>query len=536
VSPIERNEDAGHPAAAPAREALAPRARALLREAEQHLARNRLKDAARALTGALALAPHDPDVLRVHATCLNRIGRHSEALAALRLVLEKSQPDVEMLDQLARAQSGGGDKAAAIATWRRACDDFPESAQAWFNLARALSADAEVEDAAAAFERAVALAPDNRVARVMLGDAFAQLGRIDAAVAQYREVLRTRPDTGHAWWGLANLKTVRFDASDLARMQAEMRRSDLPEHHRVVLGFALAKAFEDQDRYADAYAMLLDANRRMRRDVPWNGLRFRSAVAEVREATTGPITGAKPTDLGREVIFVVSLPRSGSTLVEQILAAHSQVEGASELSDLEQVLRGESLRRRIEFPGWAAAATPGDWERLGREYLERTARWRTHKPRSTDKTPGNWVYIGAIRAMLPGACIIDCQRDPVETALSCFRQVFAAGQAFSYDLADIADYLEVHNETVAFWQALAPERVRIQSYEAILAEPQVEIQSLLAFCGLPFESECLKFHEAPRAVRTASAAQIRQPLRRDTARSTHYGNLLDPLRKRLAKS
>jgi tetratricopeptide (TPR) repeat protein len=506
-----------------------------VREAEQHLARNRLKDAARALTGALALAPRDPAVLRVHATCLNRIGRHAEALDALRQVLEKTKPDIEILDQLARAQSGSGDKTAALGTWRRACEDFPESAQAWFNLARALSADAEIEDAAAAFEQAVALAPDNRVARVMLGDALAQLGRIDAAIAHYREVLRTRPDTGHAWWGLANLKTLRFDAKDLERMQAQMKRSDLPEHHRVVLGFALAKAYEDQDRYADAYAMLLESNRRMRRDVPWNGMRFRSAVAEVRQALAGPIAGATTPDLGREIIFVVSLPRSGSTLVEQILAAHSQVEGASELSDLELVLRAESARRRIEFPGWAAAATPADWERLGRDYLDRTARWRAHKPRSTDKAPGNWVYLGAIRAMLPGAHVIDCQRDRVETALSCFRQVFATGQAFSYDLSDIADYLEIHNETVAFWQAFSPDRVRTQSYEAILSDPESEIRRLLDFCGLPFETGCLMFHEASRAVRTASAAQIRRPLQRDTARSARYGSLLDALRKRLGQ-
>lgn len=534
MSPIERNEGNG-PRAAPAHAALAPRARALLREAEQHLAQNRLKDAARALTGALALAPHDPAVLRVHATCLNRIGRHVEALAALHAILEKAEPDVEVLEQLARAQQGSGEKDAALATWRRACDEFPESAQAWFNLGRALSADAQVEEAAAAFEHAVALSPDNRVTRVMLGDTLAQLGRIDSAIAQYREVLRTRPDTGHAWWGLANLKTVRFDASDLERMQAQMQRGDLPEHHRVVLGFALAKAYEDHDRYDDAYAMLVEANRRMRRDVPWNGARFRSAVAEVREALSGPIATATTPDLGREVIFVVSLPRSGSTLVEQILAAHSEVEGASELSDLEAVLRAESARRRIEFPGWVAAATAADWERLGHDYLDRTARWRIQKPRSTDKTPGNWVYIGAIRAMLPGASIVDCQRDPIETALSCFRQVFATGQAFSYDLADLADYIEIHDETVAFWRGLAPDRVRMQSYEAIVSDPEPEIRCLLDFCGLPFESACLSFHQAPRAVRTASAAQIRQPLQRDTARSARYGHLLDPLRKRLGQ-
>ena len=512
------------------------RVRALLGEASQHLARNRLEAAAHALTGALALAPRDPAVLRVHAAYLNRIGRHAEALATLRTLLESVPPDADLLDELARAEQGTGDNDGAIATWTRACEEFPESAAAWFNFGRALAADAQIAEAASAFERTVALAPENRVARVMLGDALAQLGRIDDAVTQYREVLRSRPDTGHAWWGLANLKTLRFDADDLGRMEAQMHRQDLAEHHRSILAFALAKAYEDQGRHADAYATLVDANRRMRRAVPWDSARFRTAIAKVNEALSGPVAAAASPDLGGEVIFVVSLPRSGSTLVEQILAAHSEVEGASELPDLEAVLRAESRRRRIEFPGWVPSATPGDWERLGREYLDRTARWRRNKPRSTDKTPGNWVHLGAIRAMLPGARVIDCRRDPVETAFSCFRQVFAAGQAFSYDLADIADYLAVHDAATTFWQARNPERVRIQSYEAILAEPEAQIRALLAFCGLPFESACLAFHEAPRAVRTASAAQIRQPLRRDTARTPRYGPLLDPLRRLLNRN
>ena len=371
--------------------------------------------------------------------------REAEALAALRLVLEKTQPDVEMLDQLARAQSGGGDKTADLGTWRRACDDFPESAQAWFNLARALSADAEVEDAASAFGRAVALAPDNRVARVMLGDALAQLGRIDAGVAQYREVLRTRPDTGHAWWGLANLKTVRFDASDLARMQTEMRRTDLPEHHRVVLGFALAKAFEDQDRYADAYAMLLDANRRMRRDVPWNGARFRSAVTGVREALAGPIAGATSAELGREVIFVVSLPRSGSTLVEQILSSHPLVEGTMELPDLPAIARrlaGRKLRGEASrYPEILAELSEGERLALGQEYLDATRIQRkTDRPFFIDKLPNNFAHAGLIHLILPNARIVDVRRHPLGCCFSCFKQHFARGQGFSYDLTELGRY------------------------------------------------------------------------------------------------
>jgi hypothetical protein len=243
---------------------------------------------------------------------------------------------------------------------------------------------------------------------------------------------------------------------------------------------------------------------------------------------------AQDAALGREVIFIVGLPRSGSTLVEQILAAHASVAGGNELLDLPDTLEEESRRRGSRFPTWIHQAEAADWERLGRRYLERTARWREQRPMFTDKGLSNWRYVGAVAAMLPGARFIDCRRDPVETCLACFRQLFAKEQAFTYDLSELAAFWRDYDRMMQVWQQRYPDKVHKLVHEDLLADPEREIRRLLDFCALSFDATCLRFHEVEREVRTASAAQVREPLRRSTARADRYGDLLAPLRRSLA--
>jgi hypothetical protein len=236
------------------------------------------------------------------------------------------------------------------------------------------------------------------------------------------------------------------------------------------------------------------------------------------------------------VIFIVGLPRSGTTLVEQILAAHSEVEGASELPYLGKILEAESNRRGLEFPDWADQASPQDWERMGRDYMQQSARWRVARPRFTDKSLKSWQYVGAIRRMLPASRVIACQRDPVETCWSCYKQLFSPGLVqYSYDFGSLAAYWRDYTGLCELWSQ-QPERFRLQSHERILNETSSEIADILGFCGLSFEAGCLNFHEAGRAVRTASSAQVRQPLKQVTARTGLYGPRLNGLREQLAGS
>ncbi|HSR64882.1 MAG TPA: sulfotransferase, partial [Xanthomonadaceae bacterium] len=349
----------------------------------------------------------------------------------------------------------------------------------------------------------------------------------------YRDALRVHPGCGDAWRGLSNIKTRPLSAQDGTALRAQLARADLREEDRIALGYALGKHEEDHGRHAEAFAALAQANALLRRRGPWSRPAFEGFVAAAL-AATGALPAPVDPALGSGVIFIVGLPRSGSTLFEQILAAHPQVEGASELPDLGDVVQGESRRRGKPFPQWIVEATADDWHRLGVGYLARTARWRARRPRFTDKMPENWKLAGVLRAMLPGATVIDVRRDPLETGWSCFRQQFYQLPHFSCDLADIGVYLRGCERAMDAWRARDPARIRLHRYEDLLAEPDARIRALLDDCGLPFDPRCLDFHKAARSVRTASAAQVRQPLRGDTARAAHYGALLDPLRRALA--
>ncbi len=503
-----------------------------------HAAARAIRDGAvpvaeRLLNEVLTQVPEHPEALRLYGILYNRLGRHVDARDVLQRALTQRPDDAQILNDLGSAQYGGGERETAFASWRSACALAPQEPMPWYNLGRNLQLEGATESAAEALERASVLAPDFLPARILLGDALVHLGRFDDANMQYRAALRAHPACGDAWRGLANIKTRPLSDEDRQQLALQFRRADIAETDRIAIGYALGKVSEDQGRYPEAFAALSDANARLRRMAPWNAQAFRAFV-DAAIAAAERLPAALDESLGREAILIVGLPRSGSTLFEQILAAHPQVEGASELPDLGEVIRDESARRGQSFPQWLRAATAQDWQRLGRDYLQRTARWRHRRPHFTDKMPENWLYAGALRAMLPGARIVDTRRDALETGWSCFKQQFYRLPHFSCDLADIGAYLRDCERAMSHWQRADPERIRTQSYEALLANPEDQIRELLAFCGLPFDERCLDYHQAARSVRTASASQVRQPLRQDTARAERYGALLDPLRAALS--
>jgi hypothetical protein len=360
-------------------------------------------------------------------------------------------------------------------------------------------------------------------------------GEAAAAAAEYRRILATRPFAGAAWWGLADLKTMKFAPEDLDRLRAALADARASDDDRIALGFALAKALDDHGRYAESLAALADANAIARRRRQWNAAAFSAGIAAIREAFTPPPSPAANAALGAGVVFIVSLPRSGSTLIEQILASHPSIEGAGELPDLPLVLTEESKRRGRAFPDWVRAMQPDDWHRLGRRYLERTAHWSRQRPMFTDKLPNNWYYIGAIRAMLPGARIVGGRRDPLETCFSCYRQLLHNNE-YQRTFADLAMFWREFDTSLRLALAQHPGHVHESVYEDLVADPERHIRRLLDFCGLPFDSACLEFHRTRRDVRSPSAMQVREPLRRDTARAPRYGALLDPLRDALAEA
>lgn len=492
-----------------------------------------LADAQKLVDGVLAIAPAHAEALRVAAILHGRRGDPARACATLEQAIALHADDALLHNDLGNLRMARGDRDGAFASWRQACAIAPAQAMPWFNLGRNLQLAGESEEAADALATAHRLAPDFLPAIILLGDALLHLGRFDEAETRYRDALRVHPACGDAWRGLSNIKTRPLTDADGAALRAQLARADLREDDRIAIAYALGKHEEDHGRHADAFAALSQANALLRRRAPWSRAAFDGFV-DAALAATQALPAPLDATLGHEAIFIVGLPRSGSTLFEQILAAHPEVEGASELPDLGDVIQAESQRRRKPFPAWIGEATAADWHRLGSDYLARTARWHARRPRFTDKMPDNWKLAGVLRAMLPGATVIDARRDPLETGWSCFRQQFYQLPHFSCDLADIGAYLRGCERAMDAWRARDPARIRLHRYEDLLAAPEARIRALLADCGLAFDPRCLDFHAATRSVRTASAAQVRQPLRADTARAARYGALLDPLRRALA--
>ncbi len=500
----------------------------------QALELGQVDEAGRRITGLLASYPDHPEILRLLAGLQGMRGDGTTAAATMRRALTFRPDDALYFNTLGSILTETGDYDDAIAALQRACELDARLAVAWFNLGVVLTRCMRPAEAVSAMRRVLALAPEQVNAQCMLAEQLKASGRTAEAVAEYRKVLARHPTSGMAWWGLADIKTVGLGESDIARIEQVLRQPGSSADDRSAMGFALAKALEDHGRMADSLAALEDAHAIARSRQPWSAKAHRGLVDTTLGAFDPPAASADPS-FGGEVIFIVGLPRSGSSLTEQVLASHSQVDGAGELSDLPLVLTEESRRRNQPLQLWAAAAQSDDWRRLGQRYLERTAHRRSRRPRFTDKLPYNWLYVGAIRAMLPAARIVICRRDPLETCLSCYRQRLTNNE-YTRTFGDLAAFWQDFDRAARHWRRLHPQHVHENVYEELVADPDERIRALLASCGLPFEPACLAFHETQRDVHSPSAAQVRQPLRRDTARAARYGNLLDPLRVALGMS
>jgi tetratricopeptide (TPR) repeat protein len=513
---------------------LSPQAADMLARARQAWAQRQFDVAERLILQVLALAPDDADAIRMLGTAAQRRGDHARAADCFRRVLPVWADDSDLRIGLGIALYERGDVDEALIQLRRACELAPNSGSAWFNLGEALWRQTHTEESIVALRRALELVPAYIPAMLSLARAQASLGLIDAAVAGFRSMLKVDPGNAEGWFGLSNLNTVRFDATDEASLRKALTRTNMPDRDRELLGFTLAKALEDQRDYAQAFDMFQLANTSRRKRVKWDAAGEHRRVEAIEHLFANDMPQPLDPQLGREVIFIVSIPRSGSTLVEQILASHPQVEGANEIKDMSQVIDAETHRRHSAFPLWAPDATAQDWQRMGNEYLARTANWRKTKPRFTDKSLATWYLVGAALAMLPAARVVIVRRDPVETCLACYRQCFTEKVGFTCDLDEMADYCIDFLRLTRFWLQRYPDRVLDLPYESLVAEPEPMTRRLLDFCGLPFDAACLDFHNTSRAVLSSpSAAQVRQPLRSDTARSARYGDKLDHLRQRL---
>ena len=391
-------------------------------------------------------------------------------------------------------------------------------------------------EAVTAFAAALAARPDDPRLWHAYGHALRSLGQQANAVAAYRRAIALEPRFGEAYWSLANLKTWRFADDDVAAMQVLLGGGDLGTDDRAYLHFALGKALEDAAEYEPAFASYEQANAARRAANPHDAAAH-TAFVQRSIATYSTTFFANRAGSGCDApdpIFVLGMPRSGSTLVEHILASHSQVEGLSELPDI-TALALQAAGAERDYPRTLARLPLAAFADLGRAYLDRTRpRRATDRPHFVDKFPGNFLHIGLLHLILPNARIIDVRRHPLACCVSLFKQGFAAGQGYSYDLGDLGRYFADYVALMAHFDAVLPGRVHRLSYEALVDAPEREVRRLLDHVGLAFEPACVSFFDNDRAVRTPSSEQVRRPIFRDGIDQwRHFDPWLGPLKSAL---
>jgi tetratricopeptide (TPR) repeat protein len=508
----------------------------------------RIPEAERRLKDHLKAYPTDVPAIRMLAEVAARLGRNKDAAALLNRCLELAPSFAPARNQYAIVLQRLNKYREALEQLGALLKADPRNSAYHNNRAVILSKIGDYQESIDLYERILAVNPQHESIWLSYGHVLATAGRQGDAIAAYRKCIELCPGMGDAYWSLANLKTFRFDPTDLTTMRGQLERADISEVQRCSLEFSLGKGTEDEACYAESMQWYLAANARRRRRETYHAEEVAAFVSRSKALFTKEFFAGR-SDFGAaaaDPIFVVGMPRAGSTLVEQILASHSAVEGTMELpniismaAELGSVADARSDER--PYPGVLARLDAVATRRLGEEYLEETRIQRkTLRPFFIDKMPNNFLHVGLICLILPNAKIIDARRHPMACCFSAFKMQFSDGHRFSYDLHEIGDYYRLYVEYMQHFDAVLPGRIHRVHHESMVEDTETEVRKLLDYCGLEFESDCLRFHENTRPVRTPSAQQVRRPIYRDGL--DHWRNfeawlgpLADALGEALAK-
>ena len=392
----------------------------------------------------------------------------------------------------------------------------PENSQNWVTLGNVCTRMMRQPEALAAFEQAARLNPSEVRLRLSMGHLLKTLGNRSACEEAYRTCLVLDPTMGEAYNGLAELKNYVFSDAEIGAMQGLLKGDEGDDKDQAQLHFALGRAFEHRKDYATAFEHYTVGNLRRRKTVSFDIAKFEAKSQRVAAVFDAAFFAERPS-VGCEdpaPIFIVGLPRSGSTLVEQILASHSRVEGTFELPNVLTIVRelDHTEAGRDGYPEQVLRLPPELFAKLGERYIHETMPMRSGRAHFIDKMPNNFSHVGLIQALLPKAVIVDVRRHPMDSCFSSYKQYFAEGQSFSYDLEDLGRYYQCYLKLMDHWDRVLPGKVLQVRYEELVRDPEANIRRLLQHCGLDFEPGCLAFHETKRPVRTASAEQVRQPL------------------------
>ena len=513
--------------------------------AAEHQKEGRIDEAERIYRRVLRKNPDNVDALRLLALLALRVDRQDDAESLLQRAIEIAPDFLLALLDLGRLLKEQDRYEEALGCFDRVIALEPTQPQAHFLRAATLARASFTRESIDAYRRCLAVRPGHVGALLGLGHVLKAMGDYDAAVASYLACMREAPDFGETYWSLANLKTYRFDEATVSEMEKRAAAPGANEQSFVNFQFALGKAYEDRGDYERAWDHYRRGNESQRAQVKYDPVQTEVMNDRIRAvfdaARVGKLRGGGNPD--PSPIFILGLPRSGSTLLEQILATHTDVEGTSELPYVGRLATSLNLNRPdgVNYPEALRELGPEHLAAMGRDYL---ARARMHRrsgaSRFIDKMPNNFPNVGLIALTLPNAKIIDARRHPLDACLSNYRQLFAKGQNFTYDLTEIGEYYLEYQRMMDHWHEVLPGRVLTVQYEDVVADFEPQVRRLLDFCGLAWQDACLRFYESERPVRTPSAEQVRQPIYdRSVGYWRHYerhlGELIDviaPIRER----
>jgi tetratricopeptide (TPR) repeat protein len=472
----------------------------------------RLHDAEPVLKAHLKRAPFDVAAIRMLAELAARIERYRDAEALLRRALELAPDFLAARSNLATVLHRQGRSAEALAELEKLQQVDPDNPRTANLKAAALGRVGEFDEALELYEQVLQSIDRQPKIWMSYGHMLKTVGRQADAVTAYRRALALNSALGEVWWSLANLKTLKFGDEDLLEMEAALDRDGLAPEDRFHLHFALGKAYEDRQQAQISFEHYDRGNALRKALLDYDAGQTRLAVDHAKSLYTPEFFSARPNHgaAAADPIFIVGMPRAGSTLIEQILSSHSMVEGTMELPDIPK------LYSKARNMNGIAKLSAADARALGEQYLRDTeVQRKSGKPFYIDKLPNNWLHTGFIRLILPNAKIIDARRHPMDCCFSNFKQHFARGQAFSYSLSDMGRYYADYVDLMDHFDTIMPGHVHRVFHERVIDDLESEVRAMLTYLGLPFERECLDFHTNDRAVRTASSEQVRRPINRD---------------------
>ncbi len=491
--------------------------RKMLAEATRCLKEKRFEEAEKLCRAVLGKNPNNVDAIRLMGRLAARLKRVGDAERFYRKVLKIAPDFTDVVVDLGKLLQEDDRLEEAIQFFKQAIEMKPDSARIYDLLANALAPAALTYEAIEAHQKAIELNPELAAPWLGLGHTLKTVGRLEEAIEAYHQCSNLEPDFGMVQWSLANLKTYRFTDEEIANMEAKVAGENLRGESEVNFLFALAKAYEDRNQYDKAWDYYDEGNSLRRMQEKYDPVETQVANDAIIRVFSKELL-EKNTGLGHSdasVIFVMGLPRSGSTLIEQILASHSLVEGTSELPYVARVTKSLNRNRAdgINYPDAVRELEDRHFDALGKDYIKYSQMHRTEgTPYFIDKNPNNFPSIGLVHMMLPNARIIDARRHPMDACFSGYRQLFAKGYTFTYDLTDIGEYYLQYQRMMDYWHEVLPGRVLTVQYEDVVIDFENQVRRMLEYCGLPFEESCLNYYDTDRPIRTPSSEQVRQPI------------------------